>query len=212
MDGTGGAFIPHSVSLDSLPTAFTFSAWIYSTSFPDFTTVFWKTDRYNRIHQLHFQVDGRLYAAMNGLATDGTGFEGIGPYTVGLNEWHYVAWTYDLKFFRFYDNGAEVFNAPFSDPWPGNNIDLLIGYHPEISTANFRGLLDEARIYRGALSLREIIRDMNSGAGSSATATSQPALDYSTVIGTYYEWDRSRSLGSFSDEEDSFFHKKRRKK
>ena len=149
---------------------------------------------------------------MNGLATNGTGFEGIGPYTVGLNEWHYAAWTYDLKFFRFYDNGAEVFNAPFSDPWLGNDINLLIGYHPEISTANFRGLIDEARIYRGALSLREIIRDMNSGVSSSVTTTSQPPLDYSTVTGTYYEWNRSRSLRSLSDEEDSFFHKKKRKR
>ena len=163
LNGTGGVTIPNSPSLDSLPGGFTMSAWINSTNFPDYTTIFWKTDRHNRPHMLHFQVNGSLYACMNGPdASDGPcDFEGIAPNTIGLNEWHFVAWTYDQLTHRLYDNGTEVFNASFSDPWVGNDIDLLIGFHPEITSANFHGFIDEARIYRGALTQEEILRDMN---------------------------------------------------
>ncbi len=147
-------------------------AWIKQTSFTDYQTIFWKTDRHNRIHMLHFQVGdnqnfpanaGRLYSCLNRTA-GGSGpcdFEEIAPRTVGLNEWHYVAWTYDESVGRLWDNSVEVFSAPFTDAWLGNDIDLLIGQHQELPFANFQGLIDEARIYRGALTQDEIIRDMN---------------------------------------------------
>ena len=160
-DGSGGVTIPHSPSLDSLPGGFTLSAWIKPTLYPDFTTIFWKTDRHNKIHQLHFQVNGRLHAAMNQEAGSG-GFGAIAPSsTVGLNEWHYAAWTYDETTQRLWDNGVEVFSTPFTDPWVGNDITLLIGDHPEIDTARFHGMIDEARIYRGALTQDELLRDMS---------------------------------------------------
>ena len=92
------------------------------------------------------------------------GFEAIAPRTVDLDEWHFVAWTYDEITQRLYDDGVEVFSEPFTQPWAGNDIDLLIGYHPEIKSANFRGLIDEARIYRGALTRDEILHDMGSSA------------------------------------------------
>ena len=159
-DGSGGVTVPHNLSLDSLPGGFTFSAWIKPTSFPDFTTIFFKTDRNNLVDQLHFQVDGRLYMAMNGPTVE-SGFEGIGPNTVALDEWQYVAWTFDDNTVRFYDDGLEVFSAPYSQPWIGNDHDLQIGQHQQLPIANFRGLIDEPRIYRGALTQDEILRDMN---------------------------------------------------
>ncbi len=160
--GTGGVTVPHSPSLDSLPGGFTFSAWIKSTAFPDFTTIFFKTDRFNLIHQLHFQVDGRLYTAMNRRVSEG-GYEGIAPETIGLNEWHYVAWTYDEAFHRIYDNGLEIFNAAYAQPWVGNTEHLQIGQHNQLPISHFQGMIDEARIYRGALTQEEILRDMNAG-------------------------------------------------
>ncbi len=159
-DGSGGVTVPHSLSLDSLPGGFTVSAWIKPSSYPDFITIFFKTDRNNLVDQLHFQVDGRLYGAMNTPASQG-GFEGFGPHTVGLNEWHYATWAYDETTMRFYDNGVEVFSSPYSQPWVGNDEPLQIGQHQQLPIANFRGLLDEPRIYRGALTQDEILRDMN---------------------------------------------------
>lgn len=119
LDGSGGVTVPNSPTLDFFPNGFTFSAWIKPTGFPDFTTIFFKTDRFNLIHQLHFQVDGRLYAGMNEPVRP-PGFEGIGPPTVALNEWQYVAWTFDEQFHRLYDDGVEVFSAPYARSWVGS--------------------------------------------------------------------------------------------
>lgn len=171
-DGSGGVTIPNSPSLDSLPGGFTMEAWIYQTGFTDYQTIFWKTDRHDRVDMLHFQVgdntnlpasESRLYACLNGPpAADGPcDFEMIAPRTVDLNEWHFVAWTYDESIGILYDNGIPVFSLPFSDPWEGNDLDLLIGQHQELAFANFQGFIDEARIYNGALTQDEIIRDMN---------------------------------------------------
>lgn len=171
LDGSGGVTIPNSPSLDSLPGGFTLEAWILATAYPlgnsDFGTIYFKTDRENRVHQLHFQVgdnvnvpttQGRLLAGMNSSAG------GIGPRTVGLNEWHFVAWTYDETFHRFYDNGVEVFRAPFTDPWLGNHEVLQIGQHRQLpQNANFIGMIDEARVYHGAQTQAEIAADMNAG-------------------------------------------------
>ncbi|MBI3999730.1 MAG: LamG domain-containing protein [Candidatus Omnitrophica bacterium] len=191
-NGIGGVTIPNSPSLDSLSGGFTMEAWINQTSFIDYQTIFWKTDRHNRIHMLHFQVgDGApaniagLYGAMNHEVSSG-GFEGVAPSTIDLDEWHFVAWTYDESITRFYDNGVEVFSASFSEPWAGNDIDLLIGFHPEISSANFIGRIDEARIYLGALTQDEIIRDMN-------TAIPEPSTFFLFGLGLLGLIKRSRS-------------------
>lgn len=161
-DGTGGLTIPNSPTLDAFPSGFSMSAWIKPSSYPDFLTIFFKTDRNNLIHQLHFQVDGRLYCAMNRPTSEG-GFEGIGPNTVALNQWQFVAWTFDGQRHRFYDDGVEVFSAPYTQHWVGNNEVLQIGQHRQATQANFRGMMDEARIYSGAQTQDEMMKDMNAG-------------------------------------------------
>ncbi|MDA9101145.1 LamG domain-containing protein, partial [Omnitrophica bacterium] len=151
------------------PGGFTMEAWIYPMlGLPsgDYGGIFKKTDRYNRVHMLHFQVNAaqeRLYAAMNQQKPDG-GFEWIGAgNTIGSNEWHHVAWTYDEQYHRFYLDGVEIHNVPFTDPWVGNDVDLEIGQFTQLPAhASFFGMIDEPRIYRGALTRDEIIRDMNS--------------------------------------------------
>ena len=100
---------------------------------------------------------------MNGNANQGLGWQGFGPRTIGFDEGHYVAWTYDNQFERFYDDGIEVLNEPFTDPWLGNHEVLQIGQHRQLpENANFLGMIDEARIYSGALTQDKVIRDMNS--------------------------------------------------
>ncbi len=175
-DGSGGVTIPNSPSLDSLPDGFTMEAWILATAFPlnnsDFGTIFFKTDRNNPVNVLHFQVGdsvtttvGRLYAAMNGNANQGLGWQGFGPRTIGFGEWHFVVWTYDNQFERFYDDGIQVLSEPFTDPWLGNHEVLQIGQHRQLPlNANFYGNIDEARIYNGALTQDEILHDMNPSA------------------------------------------------
>lgn len=159
-DGTGGVTVPNSPSLDSLPGGFTMSAWIKPSSYPDFTTIFFKTDRFNLIHQLHFQVDGRLTTVINQAASLG-GYEAFTGNVIPLDDWTYVAWTYDETTSRVYINGTEVQSAPFSDPWVGNTRPLQIGQHNQLPISHFQGMIDEPRIYRGALTRDEILNDMN---------------------------------------------------
>jgi len=158
-DGTGGVTVPHSPSLDQLPGGFTMEEWIKPTAFSDFTTLFYKTNRFTR-EFLHFQTGNHNGDLHIGINTD--------PFTwttpnevVSLNQWQHVAWTYDNAFQRIYVNGQEVFNTPFSQPFTGNHEPLYIGQNPYIQASNFIGMIDEARIYNGALSQSEITHDMN---------------------------------------------------
>jgi hypothetical protein len=172
-DGSGGVTVPSSTSLNLFPNGFTFEAWILPTAFPlgnsDFGTIFLKTDRFNPVNVLHFQVGdstqttvGRLHAAINGNAIHGLGFQGFSAQLIGLGEWHFVTWTFDNQVQRFFDNGDEVFSAPFTEAWIGNNEVLQIGQQRQIPLhANFYGFIDEAKVYSGALSRDEILRDLN---------------------------------------------------
>jgi len=133
-------------------------AWIKPTAFGDFTTIFYKTDRYTR-EFLHLQTgnyDGHLHIGMN---TD--------PYTwstpnvvIRLNKWQHVAWTFDNAYQRLYVNGKKVFSVAFNQPFSGNQIDLRIGENTYIPASNFIGMIDEVRIYRKALTQKQIKRDM----------------------------------------------------
>ena len=167
-DLSGGVTIPNSVSLDSLPGGFTFSAWInYGFGLPqgEFGSIFYKTDRNNVVHQQHFQISeqGVLHSVLNQRLQDG-GFQGFSDPLVPLNEWHYVAWTYDEFFHRYYLDGQQIFASAFTDPWVGNNEVLQIGQHRQLpAAANFLGFIDEARVYRGAQTRAEILADMNAG-------------------------------------------------
>ncbi|MDD5216845.1 MAG: LamG domain-containing protein [Candidatus Omnitrophica bacterium] len=171
--GQGGVTVPNSSSLDSLPGGFTLSAWIYPTYFApgNVTTLFFKWDRANQTYPWHdtmtFQagLGTKLYSAMNEPAVPGyDGYEGVSSDVLSLNEWNYVAWMFDENFHRLYHNGIEVFSEAYASPWTGNHDVLLIGEHPIYSFSNFLGYIDEPRIYCGALTQDEILRDMNGGA------------------------------------------------
>ncbi len=169
----GGVTVPNSASLDSFPGGFTMSAWVKPAA-DSLGSVFFKWDRASLgplgdpglvpllQDQLQFDVNTGLIATMNQHTSLG-GFEAIVPNVITPNEWQYIAWTYDEAFQRLYVDGVQVFSAPFTDPWVGNNIDLLIGQHQAFSQFNFNGMIDESRIYSGALTKDEIIRDMNFG-------------------------------------------------
>ncbi len=169
-EGPGGVTIPHSPSLDSLPDGFTFSAWINPTSgaTSDYMTIFYKsgavlTTPDPDIHaQLHIRVNdptGQLQFVTNDNVHFG-GFQGFtADHVVPLDEWSYLTWTYDNATERVYVDGTEIFNAPFNQPWAGNTDPLYIGQR----ITGFTGMIDEARVYDGALTQDQILRDMNGG-------------------------------------------------
>lgn len=168
--GSGCVTVPHSATLDSLPSGFTFSAWVNPASgTAGYTTLFSKSpDPFNSDpaqvqNQLHLRLhdNGHLQFVLNNHIDYG-GFQGFtAAGLVPANAWSHIAWTYDEAMHRIYVNGVEVFNAGFSQAWSGSTVPLTLGQGLE----PFNGMLDEARLYHGALSPEQVLAEMNFGTG-----------------------------------------------
>jgi len=73
------------------------------------------------------------------------------------NTWYHVIGLYDGNNFEIYINGALNAHATFSGTILTTNIDLMIGQVlPNNSSVNFKGIIDNVRIYNYALSVEEI--------------------------------------------------------
>ena len=78
---------------------------------------------------------------------------------VPLGKWTHVAATYDGSRLRLYRNGELVASKVASGPIRSSRGPLRIGGN-SIGREWFKGVIDEVRIYRRALSRKEIVRDM----------------------------------------------------
>ncbi|MBU1064794.1 T9SS type A sorting domain-containing protein, partial [bacterium] len=73
------------------------------------------------------------------------------------NTWYHVVGLYDGSNFEIFINGAIDAHSTFSGSILTTNIDLMIGQVlPNTSTYNFKGTIDDIRIYDYALSIEEI--------------------------------------------------------
>jgi len=77
-----------------------------------------------------------------------------------VGEWHHVAATTDGTTARFFVDGVQVASRPVA-VYVGYANTWRIGAYGSTPTGFFPGLIDDVRIYRGALSAAEIQRDMN---------------------------------------------------
>ena len=76
---------------------------------------------------------------------------------VAANSWYHVVSLYDGSNFEIYVNGAIDNHSTFSGTILTTNIDLMIGQvYPNVSQYNFKGVIDDVRIYDYALSVEEI--------------------------------------------------------
>ena len=78
-----------------------------------------------------------------------------GP-AVRAGQWTHVAGVFDGTAVILYVNGALVGQSPGSGPLEVNQDDLTIGRNAEQGTDFFKGAINEAQIYKRALSAREI--------------------------------------------------------
>ena len=72
-----------------------------------------------------------------------------------------MAATYDGTESKIYINGALVSTKNIDLPVPTNDFPLGIGGDPGFTSFNFRGALDEVRVWSKALTLAEIQANMN---------------------------------------------------
>jgi hypothetical protein len=75
-------------------------------------------------------------------------------------QWQHVAFSYNGSTARFYVNGAEVANRPFSGN-VGDSNTWRIGAYSSTAMGFFDGTIDEVRIYNRALTQTEIEGDMS---------------------------------------------------
>jgi len=74
-----------------------------------------------------------------------------------INTWYHVVALYDGSNFEIFVNGALDNHTSFSGSILTTNIDLMIGQVlPNVSQYNFKGVIDDVRIYDYALSTEEI--------------------------------------------------------
>ena len=138
-------------SLD-LSGSFTLSAWVNPASmFTDFRSIIAKNDQYY------------LYASSTGFCGDGTPF-GYGeirpvvtvcqPTSLPANTWIYLTLTYNGSKLTLYRNGVAVSTVNASGTLPATTQTLQLGASQ--FGEYFKGLIDEVRIYKTALSDTEI--------------------------------------------------------
>jgi len=77
-----------------------------------------------------------------------------------LDQWTFIAATWDCTTMRLYENGVLVGSAPASGALATNVSPLLIGTRLQLPSSTFRGDLDEVMVWRGALTESQVVEIM----------------------------------------------------
>jgi hypothetical protein len=105
--------------------------------------------------------------------TSGSQNSATGANDLPLNAWAHLATTYDGTSQRLYVNGALANDAvPLSGTLLAGTLPLFIGGGTIYDLRQFRGKIDEVRIYNRALSQTEILNDMVGAATPTLTSVS----------------------------------------
>lgn len=148
------------------------SAWVYPTAYPS-------SDLYSILsndtnYEFHLDTGGRLYWWWNAATLTSAA-------TIPLNRWTHIAITMNsaagARRQRIYINGVA---DPNTNNWQGtlqaNNCNFYIGGDIATGAAcslipgrNFRGMIDEVKLYAYELNASEVQADMNLGRSCSGT-------------------------------------------
>jgi len=132
----------------------TLETWIYPTSADIVDEIVQKADVDYPGYQLRTDVGGMNFLIGSTNSLDGTGF---GP--IGLNAWHHLAGVYDGSSIRCYIDGNLVANKATSVVLASNTRSLKIGARND--GLNFRGKIEEVRVWNTARSSEEIREHMH---------------------------------------------------
>jgi hypothetical protein len=147
--------VPDSNSLD-LTSAMTLEAWVNPNTITGWRTVMLKEQPTGLVYGIYANTDTNRPSAH---AYTSSEFDTRGTAQVALNTWTHVAATYDGATLRFYVNGTQVSSKALTGSMITSTSPLHIGGNG-VWGEWFKGLIDEVRIYRRALSASEIATDM----------------------------------------------------
>jgi len=152
--GTSDSYIrvPHSSSLD-ITNTITLVAWI---NFEVGGTVYPRIVRkygYDLATGMASSSTRRLYFTINSPAQTGLSTP---TEILQAGRWHFVAATYDGTLMLVYVDGVLRAATVAAGGMAPSNLDVNIGRNPENNSDNYKGLIDDVRIFNRALSSPEI--------------------------------------------------------
>ena len=167
--------IPDASSLN-LTNGMTLSAWVYPTA----NRVGWDTIIYKEYNgdYTYSLYQGDANTNPYGLIFS-NGAERTVTYNQGLplNQWTFLAFTYDGSKLQLYVNAVFVGTTNYVGTIPTSSLPLDIGGNAMFTNENFTGKIDEVRVYNIAQTQAAIQADMNTPiSASSPTPTSTPSI------------------------------------
>lgn len=183
-DGHGSFVqVPWAAQYD-VTEAVSVEAWIRMSPEQQYTqpSVFDKSHRFWSGYTLQAAQDGGM--AMNFVAmSDGAAPEVGSVLPLNDDEWHFIAGTASTAagVMRFYTDGAMTQEIPFAGPIGVNDGDILVGRFWGWQERYFAGLIDEVKVYRGALTPSQILAHW-SGAVDTPPAPSRPVASTLRVM------------------------------
>ena len=151
--GTGYMTVPDSQSL-WVKDAITIEAWIYPTDLSGYRVIAGKWSP--KSYMFECQAGGIVAVSMT---SDGTTDNGLlSTHTITTNTWHHVAGTYDSATGRMvvYIDGVPDTNKTTSGSIYQGNAPVWIGENSGAAGQQFRGRIDDLRIYNRSLSADEV--------------------------------------------------------
>jgi Concanavalin A-like lectin/glucanases superfamily/PQQ enzyme repeat len=154
-----------------LTTGMTLEAWVY----PTVVSPAWRDVIYKGNDNYYLEGTSSSGVPAAGAIFGSAYGEVYGPNALAANTWTHLAVTYDGATMRLYANGVQVASRAQTGVIAISISPLQIG-GDSIYGQYFEGRIDEVRIYNLALSVAQILSDMNTPVG----ATPTPGAVYET--------------------------------
>ncbi len=180
-NGTSSAVSVGDAAPLDLTTGMTLMAWVYPTANGAYRTVVLKEDAPDLAYAIYSSSSP---GPPGGYFRGGTVERNASSSSVlALNTWSHLATTYDGANLRFYINGVQAGVTATTGAINVSTGPFKIGGN-SIWSEWFAGRIDEVRVYNRALSLAEVVSDMNAAVGSGSTPPPAPDTQAPSAPGT----------------------------
>lgn len=154
-----------------LSTAMTLEAWVNASA----VTSAWRDVIYKGVDNFYLEGTSdknKVPAAGGTFGTNDTA--AFATAALGLNTWMHLTETYDGSTIRLYVNGVQVSSLAQTGAIATSTKPLQIGGDSDWGQY-FKGMIDEIRIYNGALTATQIQTDMNTPVAPAGPDTQPPS-------------------------------------
>jgi hypothetical protein len=185
-DESQGIQVKHSDTLN-LNSSLTIEAWIYAE--PSIYDAYYNFIISKNMNDTGYGIDVFGWNAESKLIVFGGGSLHVqNDLTLPTNQWIHIAVAWDGKTIRLYLNGLLAAENAAELPLISNNFDLFIGHSPFGGDLNWRGKLDEVRIWNISRTQAEVYQDMYT----------KPAKTQKGIV-AYWDFNETLNSGVVTD-------------